>query len=687
MGQPLTAGAGAAMCGHCGLGAPVGDPFCCYGCELAHALTADDDGRRQRTVGALTLSLLLAMMVMMLSLFLYAEDLYEATADPLYVWFRHASSWVAAGLSSVVVALLGPPLARRALRAARSGRLTMELLIVLAAGAAWAVSIVSLLTGRAVIYFDSAVAALLLATFGRYIEARARSRAAGVIGPLCEPSSRPVRAGHDDVLELLSPAAIEPGMRVEVAPNGVVAVDMRATGDAEVSLAVLSGESEPALIRAGDEVPAGAVVLSGPLTGTALRRVEHSTLAVLERLTRALYERRGRLLRVADRLASALTPVVAAIAVAALVGWTLRSGLGAGIEVALAVVLVACPCTYGVIAPLIAWLSLKKALEHDVCIRDAAVLDALAGVDTVAFDKTGTLTEPLARVQIDVAPHVTVEDVLPIAVALERDVHHPVGRAIHQHGRGAGVSLSNVSIAARGVSGRTSDGQEVAIGAPSWLLARQIAVPDVWREHAAVLSREGEAVLAFDIDERDSDSAAPALAALAGLDVAAVVLSGDRRERVRRVALRLGITRWAGDLCPADKVELLDELDRPALVGDGINDAPAAAAALASFAVSGSASLNRGVADVVLLSADLRLVPWTLGLARRAMALTRHTLAAATLYNVVFVGLAASGLLRPVWAGASMLAASVIALAGALRMSAHPGVDEPSVLEPVEARA
>ncbi len=687
MGEPLSETDTAARCGHCGLAAPAGDAFCCYGCELAHALTRGDDDRRQRTLGALTLSLLLAMVVMMMSLFLYAEDIYEVAPDPLYLWFRRASSWAVAVLSSLVMVLLGPPLLRRAARAARRQRLTMELLIAVAVGAALAVSWVNIARGASVIYFDSAVAALVLATFGRYIEARARSQAAGVVGPLLEPSSKPVLAGHGDTLSLTPPAAIEPGMVVEIRPDGVVAVDLRATGTAQVSLAVVSGESEPVAVEAGDEVPAGAVVLSNTLRGVALRRAEHSTLAALERLTRALRGRRGAVLRVADRLAAWLTPAVAAVALGAFAWWARRAGLGAGVEVALAVVLVACPCTYGVITPLIAWLSLRKALEHDVCLRDAAVADALADVQTVAFDKTGTVTEPLAEVQVKTRGGLDEDAVMALAAALERDVPHPIGRAIRAHARVPPADLVDVMVEPRGARGHTRDGEALILGAPSWLSAEGVDVPPAFHASLAVLARDGVALAAFDVDERIRGEAPAAVHELHRLGVSTALVSGDRKQRVEAVAARLSLSRFAGEVTPLDKVRFLQGLERAAFVGDGINDAPAAAAALTSFAVNGAASLNRGVADVVLLSPDLRLVPWALALARRARQLGVRTLAAATLYNVSFVALAALGMLRPVWAGVSMLIASIVALAGALRIAAHPGPRHTTHLEPVEVQA
>lgn len=637
MGRALSTGPQHGACEHCGL-ASGGDAFCCYGCELAHRLLADDGAERQRAAASLTLSLLLGMIVMMLSLFLYAEDIYDAARAPMLVWLRTAYAWASAALATPVVLLLGVPLARRAWR---RGGLTMELLIVSAAGSAYVVSLASLLRGGTEIYFESAVAGLLMATFGRYIEALARSRASALVGRLLE---------QDDVR---GAADIEVGMPVTVPPDATVPVDLEARSAAEVSLAVLTGESAPVGVAPGDEVAAGAVVLSGNLEGVALRAAKDSTLERLARLTASLRSERSAVLRLADRLARWLTPVVALVAGFAL--WH------AGLEAALAVVLVACPCTYGVITPLISWLALRKALEHGVCIRHAGVLDALARARTVAFDKTGTLTEPLSAVTMTTFGE-DPETVASWVAALEQDVPHPIARCLLAHAErtAAAAQIEDRRIEPRRVTARLPDGRDIAIG----------AAPGDTTELTA-LTVDGEVVATFAVDERVRDEAAAVIVALREQGLKTVVLSGDREARVRHVAAALQLDEAFGGLTPEQKVERLAQLERPALVGDGINDAPAAAAALASFAVDRSATLQRGLADVALLEPDLSLVPWSLGLASRAASLARRTLFAATAYNVVFVSLAAFGMLRPLWAGLSMIAASLIALAGALRITRY----------------
>jgi P-type E1-E2 ATPase len=645
-------------CAHCGLPSR-GERYCCYGCELAHRLLRDDEGERRRMAATLSLSLVLAMIVMMLSLFLYAEDVYGAASEPMFRWLRRAYAIIAGVLATPVVVLLGVPLGRRAVAALRGGRLSMDLLIVTGAAAAWVISWAAVLSGGASVYFDSATAALLLSTFGRYLEANARRRAGKLVGHLLEPVAAPVLAGAPGApLALTAPAAIDAGMRVLIAPGAAVPVDLRAESAAEVELAVLTGEAAPVAVAAGDEVPAGAVVLSAPLMGVALRSARDSTLERLAEAARTLRDERGALARLADRLAAALTPLVALVALAALAYWGTEMSPGRGVEVALAVLLTACPCTYGAITPLIGWLTLKQALAHGVCIRHAGVLDALARVRTVAFDKTGTLTEPCASARVALACDARLA--ASLTAALEREVPHPFARPLAEWARAlaAPADVTERHIGALGVSARDGGGEVVRLGAPAWVAGLGVAVPAAWREHSAVLARGSVALGAFAIEERTRPEARAAVAELAADGLRVAVLSGDRAARVDALARALGVAEREGDLSAADKVAALARLPAAAIVGDGHNDAPAAS------------SLERGVADVVLLRADLRLVPFTLVLARRALALGWRTLAAATAYNLIFVSMAALGLLRPVWAGVSMLAASLIALVAALRMNA-----------------
>ncbi|MEQ9324793.1 MAG: HAD-IC family P-type ATPase, partial [Polyangiaceae bacterium] len=483
----------------------------------------------------------------------------------------------------------------------------------------------ALVRGGTAVYFDSAVAALVLATFGRYLEANARARASHLVGHLLEPSAKPVQVDG----RATAPAAIEPGMTFRVAPGEVVPVDGRLLAPVEVSLGVLTGESAPVSLAEGDEVPAGATPSSGELVATALRPAKASTLETLARLAKGLREQRADVQRLADRLATWLTPLVAAVAIAALVFWGTTSAWPVGVETALAVVLVACPCTYGVITPLILWLTLRRALSHGVCIRNARVVEAMADVRVVSFDKTGTLTQPMKAVRMH--RHGTERvPIAPVVAALEHGNGHPIARALAGWAGDDRIRLSDRRIVnGQGVVATDERGLEVALGSPRLLTDLGIAVPVEARARSALLSIDGEMVASFDVDEALRPEAPVVVASLSAAGIAQVILSGDRRARAARVGEALGVAAH-GELTPGAKVAALRELGGGvAIVGDGVNDAPASAAAAIGFAVCGASGYHRGLADVTLLRDDLRLVVWTLELSRRASQLARRTLGAA----------------------------------------------------------
>ncbi len=683
----------AAVCQHCGLATAAGGAYCCYGCELSACIAIEGKQRRTELHGVLTFSLLLSMMVMMLSLFLFAEDVYDVGAGDGLVWMRRFYRVAAGVLTTPVVVMLGVPLARRALRALAARRLTMDLLIALGAAAAYGISLVALVRGRGGVYFDSVASALLLSTLGRYLETTARASASRVIAPSLRLAAAPVLAAEAGGGEYrrVSPASITPGMWLRIEAEEVLPVDAVIRGDAsgsatvEVTLGVLTGAATPVPRKAGDELPAGAVPVSGVLECVALRPARASTLERLAELSRSLKERPSRLQRLADGFATVLVPAVTLLAVATLVITAVRSSLEGAVIASLAVVLAACPCTYGVATSLVLWLALRKALDHGVCIRSAAAVEELAQVTTVAFDKTGTLTLPtLALLGADLAPGADPAEVRRLVAALEAGSRHPVATALARWAGDAppdGVADRRLVIGC-GVSGRDPAGRRLLLGSGRWLRDEGARVGPDTEDGADVrvaLARDGELLARFSIGESARPEAEAAVKALAAQGIAAMMLTGDSVAGARTVAGPLGIAMHAA-LSPVDKLAHLEPLGKKvAMVGDGVNDAPALASVGPSFAMAGGTGLARGMAQVTLLTEDLRLVPWTLALARRAMQVGWQNMIASTIYNVVFLTLAATGSLRPVWAGLSMLTSSLLTLASSLRVNA--------IAEPVEEKA
>jgi heavy metal translocating P-type ATPase len=590
-------------------------------------------------------------------------------------------------LSAPVVLLLGVPLAKRAFRGLAAGRIGMDLLVLVGATAAFVISLRALFQQRHGIYFDSATAALMLATLGRFLEAQGRAQASRLLGPLLERTRASVRVRRGETLEPTAPALIAAEDELFLDVDETLPVDARVLGDTvEVNLAVLTGEPTPVARHAGETVPAGAVVVAGSLRGVALRSAKASTLERLAELSRTLREQPSQLVRLADGFATVLTPLVFLVAGATFLHWNANGSMEEATLAALSVVLAACPCTYGAIAPLVQWLAMRKALEHGVLVHRASTLEELATVERVAFDKTGTLTDALLAVRgIELAEGVDESEALGLVAALEAGSRHPVGRALaaFAHARGAvAVPLSRRAlVVGAGVEGLDATERRVRLGAASWALGSDAARPPdrlAARVARVALACDGRALAWLDVGEALRSEAAEAVSALRAVGVGAVILTGDEAGSAKAIGESLGVEVRAG-LGPEAKLAAIRALGpRTSMVGDGLNDGPALAGVGPGFAMEGGTDLARGMAQVTLLEPDLRLVPWTLALARHAARTARRGLYVATAYNVVFLSLAAAGLLRPVWAGVAMATSSVLMLAGALRVRVFPAPGEVS---------
>jgi heavy metal translocating P-type ATPase len=692
-------------CAHCGLAARAGDLYCCYGCEIAAQIAKEGAEEHGKTKASLLVSLLLSMTVMMLSLFLFSEDVYDIKEGAELAWLASAYRWASAVLSTPVVLLLGVPIARRALQTLRKGRLSMDLLVAAGAFAAYGISVVAIFAGRRGVYFDSATSALLLSTLGRYLEAVGRSRASSLLGPSLRRSNEPVLVAGANGFEPKAPSLVMPGDRLKIDTEEVLPVDARLlVGPAEVNLGVLTGESVPVVKQAGDELPAGAIIVAGPVECEAVRPLRDSTLERLGELAKRLSSRPTSLQRWADRFATALTPVVVVVAFGTLGYHAYRASAQEGVIAALAVVLAACPCTYGVATPLVFWLALRKALAHGVLVRSAAVLEELSKVKAVAFDKTGTLTDrALSVAGVEIAGGATREEVSLLLSVLEAGTKHPVGQAISRYAEEAGASPDAISVEGKqilpgkGVRAVDSRGRELLLGSAAWLAASgvqdTVSVENGNRVRV-VLAREGRVLARVSVGEVLRPEAKEAVATLASHGIGSFMLTGDGSSGAEEAAAALGIEAHAG-LSAEDKVHRLQVAggggvlaagDQIAMVGDGLNDAPALAGTRPSFAVHGGTDLARGMAQVSLLTPDLRLVPWTIQLSKRAFSIARSNLILSTVYNLLFLVLAATGTLRPVWAGISMATASLLMLASASRVrtfeSPFEGAEEQEPGEP-----
>jgi Cu2+-exporting ATPase len=677
------------QCAHCRLPLPVrphrqteGDQtlsFCCAGCVLVFRIigTAGEGGRADWFLAKLGLAALLSGNVMMFQSLTYFGTLESLGADVV-----RTSSWIMFFCSLAVFGLLGIPMLRIAIPGLWRGKLTLETLIGFGALAAIGFSAAQTLRGGHRLYYDSGTMVLVFVTLGQYLDAESRRRALALLTPTMGRARRQARLSRNGAEVHIEPVSVQAGEKVHVRAGEEIPVDgIVSEGSADVHEPLLTGEWRPRFVAAGDSVTAGSTAVDGALTVCASGVAE--TLADrVERFAIEARDRRAPIEAVVDRVITIFIPAVLLIAIGSCCLWGLAGEWARGFQAALAVLVVACPCALGIATPMATTIALFIAIGRGCLVRSGAVLEALSRVRVMAFDKTGTLT--VGRPQV-VEYRATAgaikgtDEGLSLAAGVEREVSHPFARAIVEAALARGESVppaSEVRVTAGcGARGRVQ-GHCVEVGKLSWLAECGVELPSA----SAVDSGSSAVGIAIDgrlageliLDDPRRPEALEAVRALGRMGVSCHLLSGDRREVVARVAESIGCVDFAGELSPADKPRRVREL-RPsegliAMVGDGVNDAPALGAADAGIAFGPAADLAKETADVTVLREDLLEIPRLLDLARKTFRVVRQNLAWAFAYNIVAVVIAALGLLRPVFAAAAMVLSSVCVVNNSMRL-------------------
>jgi P-type Cu+ transporter len=688
----------AAPAGHDGEGV-----YCCYGCRLAAEITgaSGEAGAARWTLVRLGLAVFLSINVMMFTMVLWTDQLYDARAagsGPLAAALADLFRYLCLVLSLPVLWLLGVPLLENALAMRRRDVAAADLLIVLGVGAAYVFSAVSVWRGAGHVYFEVGCAVLVMVTLGRWLEATGKLRAMQSLDSLEKFLPDRVRTVAPDGGERSSPPEkIISGDLLRVLPGERIATDGRVTsGRAYVDQQLLTGESTPVSKRTGDAVLGGSLNLDGDLLVEVAAPVREGSLGRLIDLVRAARLTKGRYQRLADRAAGWFLSGVIVVAGLTFAFHAWRSGPDVGILTGLTVLLIACPCALGLATPMAVWAALGTASRHGVLFSHGEALEQLAAIRALRFDKTGTLTTGSPRVdQLVVDDPADRDDVLRRAArladasthvfsrAIVRFLDHPPGAPSHD-ANSAITSDDVVSSAGNGVAARFA-GEAVAtqLGSLRWLRASRLVVPRSLERALAPFDGESisaigwggrvRGVFVFRETLRSQASAALAQCKQLGFDVA--VLTGDQPARAAVLADEL-LVPVLGGLSPQDKVAALDDARRRfgpvAMVGDGVNDAPALASSDLGIALGCGADVSRHSARVCLLADDLSRVPWAIALARRGVRIIRQNLFWAFAYNALGIGLAAAGWLNPAWAAAAMVVSSVFVVSNSLRLGAEP---------------
>jgi Cu2+-exporting ATPase len=626
----------------------------------AAQLAAADDREGRRLLRALAIAGFGTTNVMMLSVAVWlgeATGMGPATRDLLH--------WVSAAIALPVLVIGGGPFFRSAWAGLKARRATMDLPIAVGVSITACMSLWQTASSRPEAYFDSACALVFFLLIGRYLDHRARGRARDTVTRLVALQATSVQMlGADGTVSARRASAVPVGAHVLVSAGERIGVDgLVRQGRSWVDASLVTGETTPQAVAAGDRVFAGMLNRDAPLTLEVVASGGRTLLAEIVRMVEAAEGRRGRFVALADRVARRYAPAVHLTALATFTGWMLLSA--AGWEVALtnavAVLIVTCPCALALAVPVAQVVATGRLMRDGILVRSATALERLAEADTILFDKTGTLTEgrPVPR-DLEAVPG----PILRRAASLAASSRHPLARALAAAVPGA--------VPAAGVEERPGYG--LTDGTARLGSRRFCGVADDGAADAAELwyAEPGTAPVRFAFDDAPRADAAPTVGALAAQGYAVAVLSGDRAPAVDRVAGAVGIAERHAALTPAGKVAAIEATAargrRVLMVGDGLNDAPALAAAYVSMSPASGMGVTQASADLVFQGMRLAPVATALAVARRTRGIVRANIAFALGYNLVAVPLAIAGLLSPVLAAAAMSGSSLVVILNSLRL-------------------
>lgn len=615
---------------------------------------AKDEKEAKRLQRALAVAGFGMMNVMLLSVSVWSGA-EGATRDLFH--------WLSAIIAVPVIVYSGRPFFASAWMALKYRRTNMDVPISIGVLLATGLSLYETAVGGGHAYFESAVMLLFFLLAGRALDAAMRTKTRAAIGALLSRMGKSAQIiGADGQASTLSADALKPGMIMLVAAGEALAADgVVEKGEGTIDNAMLTGESRPENARIGSTVHAGAIALSGPLEVRITATSSDTVIAEIARLMDEAGQSRSRYVRIADRASRLYAPLVHTLAALAFVGWMIAGvGVHQSLVIAIAVLIITCPCAMGLAVPAAQVVASGALIKRGLLVKDGSALERLAEVDLALFDKTGTLTLGAPRADISELDN----EARSVALALAQASHHPLSRGLADVLRVASVTPAQVN----DITEQSGHGMS-----------------GVWKGVAVTLgksdSTHGVPVTQLRIGERERlihfadplrDDAKDTLAALGTLGIESGIVSGDRSSAVEDVARTLSIDARA-DASPQDKLTLLENLRglgrRPLMVGDGINDGPALAAAHASIAPSSASDVSQQAADAVFTGRGLMPVALAVRVSRACMRIVRQNFTFSVLYNVCAVPLALAGLVTPLIAAIAMSVSSLVVVGNSLRLA------------------
>ncbi len=634
--------------------------------ELSGDMVADASSRDTDLLRRLGVAGFAAMNIMLLSV-----SVWSGAGGDMEPSVQSLFHWISALIALPAVAYAGQPFFQSAAGALAARRLNMDVPISLGVILATAMSLFQTMRGSEQVYFDAAVTLLAFLLIGRILDQQMRTRASGAATNLLGlrlRSAAVLRA--DGRIERIPVKELVPGWRIAAAAGERIAADgIVRKGQSEVDDSLITGESVPRHVAAGDRVFAGTVNLAQPVTLEVTARDESSLLSEIARLMAAAEQGRGLYVRLADRAARIYAPAVHALGLVTFLGWMIAGqGWEASLTTAIAVLIITCPCALALAVPVVQVAAASRLFAKGLILKRADALERLAEIDTIVFDKTGTLTLGEPRLANSNA---ISDDRLAAAAVLASASRHPYASAVVTAAAARGIAPSAptdvMETPGAGLSRRTSAGEE-RLGSAAWTGA----TPGEGQTAGLWYRPPNGSPVGFQFEDQLRPDGASVIGKLQKAGYAVELLSGDRSKTVAAAAREAGISCWSAETKPDMKIARLEDLKgaghKVLMVGDGLNDAPALAAAHASLSPSSAADISQTAADAIFQGARLDPVIELLNVSSATHKLAIQNFALAIGYNLIFVPLAIAGMVTPLLAAIAMSLSSITVTANAVRL-------------------
>ncbi|MEQ9618394.1 MAG: heavy metal translocating P-type ATPase [Deltaproteobacteria bacterium] len=620
------------------------------------------------------------MNVLMLS---FADYIYnfEGNVEIIFNYIKFV-------LAAPVLILLGLPILNSSLSSIHKFRFNIDSLIIIGSISAYLISTYSVFSGQGQVYFDTVTMLLVLLTLGRYLEANAKASSTNAIKGFLNLTPKTAIVLKNGIEQRVDSDSIEKYDLVKILPGESVPVDGEVVeGQSSVDESSLTGESVPVLKEIGSELYSGTINVDGSIIMKALEVGNNKTISRLVKLLEEARKSRAPIERIADKVASVFVPLIIVISVLTFTFWIFRSGTSTALMNSLSVLVISCPCALGIATPMAIWTALSRAASAGILVRSGSLMERLSHVNTVFFDKTGTLTKrelKLGTIFVDPDFNITESDVISMSASLESEYNHPLGKSILAYASEKNISFSPVTkmeaIPGMGIKG-IANGKCIYAGSYRFMQSFKLNIGNsllnIKEEYESLgmtvmlfaVNRNVEAVLGFREVPREETEEVIKEFKNEGIDT--VILTGDNKYTASALSNKLNIDSKS-ELYPQEKVEIVQDFKNRgftvAMVGDGINDAPALNAADVGIVLGCGSDITRESADISLMNDDLTNVPWIINLAKKTHGIIKQNLFWAFFYNVIGICIAVLGLLQPVIAAIAMIISSLIVLGNSLRI-------------------